>query len=182
MYRLPTLDDFARLLGLLREYGLTGRRARQLATGFRSAGRTTRCRARHERHPPSRGASRGEWPSPARSCTTPARRSGPEPSSPAFNSHWDQQRLWLSRPDECLRWRYRIGTVVLANATADRPVIGPSPAAVPRCVSSFSTSERGFRRLFEGSCDSPCFSVRVRYVSPGIGRIVKESRWRQCAE
>ncbi len=31
MYRLPTGDDFGRVLELLRQYGLTGRRARQLA-------------------------------------------------------------------------------------------------------------------------------------------------------
>ena len=31
MYRLPTLDDFARVLALLKQYGLTGQPARQLA-------------------------------------------------------------------------------------------------------------------------------------------------------
>ena len=31
MYRLPAIDDFARVLALLKQYGLTGRPARQLA-------------------------------------------------------------------------------------------------------------------------------------------------------
>jgi hypothetical protein len=31
MYRLPTVNDFARVLALLKQYGLTGRPARQLA-------------------------------------------------------------------------------------------------------------------------------------------------------